>query len=229
MNDTSHINASILCLSGWAQPHDALKLIAPEDAWHLPYTHHTRETLFNALANIQPRHVIGWSLGGLLLMHAIHHQIIAPQTLTLLSSPVQFVKDADFPHGMAPDTFALFSDNFTQNPHKTAKRFAHLIAKGDTYHDAIIRQLHSLDTYSPWSYWLNQLGMYHRDMIDLSDFPPTLLIYGEADQIVLHEQGSWLAEALPQAQRHCLPECAHAPHLHNPSTVKQLIANHISL
>jgi pimeloyl-[acyl-carrier protein] methyl ester esterase len=169
--------------------------------------------------------LIGWSLGGVLLMHACALGIVMPRWLILLSSPLQFVADAAFPHGMGQETFALFQENFRTNPKKSARHFTHLIADGDAHYQRVTEGLTRAATvdYDMWIPWLNVLETMRHDDIAFQHLPPTLLIYGEDDRIVSPIQGHLLHERLPSSTLLTLPKCAHAPHLHNAALVQSVI------
>jgi pimeloyl-ACP methyl ester carboxylesterase len=51
---------------------------------------------------------------------------------------------------------------------------------------------------------------------------PTLVIWGEADQIVPASVGRALADALPHAHFHVLPDCGHLPTLEEPAACAEL-------
>lgn len=216
-----------LALSGWAQPHDALHSLLPE-AYHLPYAvHDTWEKMASAFAPYADTPLaVGWSLGGALLMQAAALRVIRPKKLVLLAAPVQFVADAAFPHGMGRETFSLFRHNFRENPHKTARRFAHLIADGDAHYATITHTLqqHSAVDDALWEQWLDKLATLRHDQFPLHSLPPTLLIYGERDKIVSPAQGEHLHHTLPHTRLMLLPHSAHAPHLHDMEGVRHAIA-----
>jgi pimeloyl-ACP methyl ester carboxylesterase len=52
---------------------------------------------------------------------------------------------------------------------------------------------------------------------------PTALIWGEKDLILPVAQGRWMAEHLPQAEFHLLPEVGHAPQEEAPGPVNKII------
>ena len=51
---------------------------------------------------------------------------------------------------------------------------------------------------------------------------PALVIWGEADQIVPASVGQALADALPHAHFHVLPDCGHLPTLEEPAECAEL-------
>ncbi len=220
-----------LTLAGWTQRHDALRDIAP-DALHLDYyPSRSPEEVF-ALLEPHAKHIryaIGWSLGGWLLLRAIAEGILAPEHLTLIAPPLQFVNAEDFLHGMDPTTFELFYTNYRDQPERTAARFAQLIAKGDVHHKRIVEALdlpaHNVDA-ATWHPWLDVLAEQKHHHLTFENLPPTLLIHGARDTIVPLEQGKELARRIPGATLHILEEAAHAPHLHDAPRIIRLIDDH---
>jgi pimeloyl-[acyl-carrier protein] methyl ester esterase len=223
-----------LCLSGWAQHHDALDILCAQetDVLHFSYAPlQNTERALDALAQHAPstQRIIGWSLGGLLALHALSEQRIHTRQLVLIATPAQFVASEDFPHGMDTLTFSLFHDNYTQDAHRTSTRFHHLITKGDRHHQHITPQL-APHTFSAqqhlWQSWLHTLKEQRHHHHRFDDFPPTLIIHGEQDHVVSHAQAQWLARMIPHATLITLPDCGHAPHLHNCTAIQEAIARH---
>ncbi len=219
-----------LALSGWAQPHDALSVVAKK-ADHIAYEkalslQQAMERLAS-YANIPL--AVGWSLGGLILMHAAAKGLIRPKALVILCSPIQFVKNEGFPYGMGAETFALFRENFFTHPEKTARRFHHLIADGDIHYTDIVTTLENGTRveYEPWKRWLDILGAQRHDTLPLERLPRTLLIYGEADRIVSSAQGEYLYQRMPRSELHIIKGCAHAPHLHDAEHIREKIRHFI--
>ncbi len=220
-----------LTLAGWTQRHDALRDIAP-DALHLDYyPSRSEEEVFALLAPHAStiRYAIGWSLGGWLLMRAIMEGVIAPEHLTLIAPPLQFVNTEDFAHGMDPKTFELFYTNYRDQPERTAARFAQLIAKGDSDHKRIAEALdlpaHNVDV-STWHPWLDVLEHQKHHHLRFENFPPTLLIHGAQDTIIPLTQGKELADRIPGVTMHIMENAAHAPHLHDPDQIRAWIDQH---
>ncbi len=213
-----------IILSGWAQPFDALAEIFPH-AQHVDYS--GCKSVSAALDLIAREaagavRVIGWSLGGALLMQAIAGKFIAPQQLVLLAAPLQFVASPDFSQAMDAQTFELFRASYSNDPERTARRFAGLIAKGDINQAEIIKKIGQGDNIwagskekDIWLPWLGALEAQRLQAKDFLHFPPTLIIHGQNDAIVHPKQSQKLAEFIPQAKLIMLPEAGHAPHLHD--------------
>ena len=70
----------------------------------------------------------GWSLGGLVALHAAKHH--AMNGLIMLCASPRFVKAAHWPHGMAASVFTGFADDLHKDYRGTVDRFISLEAQG---------------------------------------------------------------------------------------------------
>lgn len=220
----------LLAISGWTQPTDSLVNIAP-DAHHLEYAHTKRiDAAHTALPQRHYDAVIGWSLGGILARRMLIEKQINTRALILISTPFQFVRDDRMPHAMPPDVFENFYANYRDDTHRTTQRFHGLVAKGDKHHKRILDDLeHHPEVLNSdlWLPWMDELKIYSAADDDYTQLPPTLMIHGEQDAIIRYEQAVALHRAIPCAQFMSLPDCGHAPHLHNENMVRDAIENFI--
>lgn len=220
------------CLTGWGQPADALKSIAP-DAIHIDYTRHSsaNAALLEITAQAREAHLlIGWSLGGQLALRAIATGMIAPKKLVLIAAPYQFVKSPVLPIGMPADTFATFKQNYANNPIATLNKAWALIAKDDDNAHHVRERLAAQDkeqlSHYPWEAWLTILEQYNCRNLYLDEAPETLIIHGDKDYVVYPQQSEKMLTILPKATLHTLKGCGHAPHWHNSQHIQELIAAH---
>lgn len=221
----------LLCISGWAQPADALSVLH-SDAHFFDYQdcrvpHCPLEKLAAQTPVIGT--AIGWSLGGWLLMRAIEQKKIAVRQLVLIAAPLQFVSTPDFPYGMDPLTFDLFVQSYRADPVRTSKRFSALTAKGDAHFSDILGKLGYWEPSAEkekWDFWLDALGHGRQEDFSFADFPPTLVIQGIEDAVVPHAQGNALANKIPGTTLLMIEGCGHAPHLHDTDQVREAIASH---
>jgi len=165
--------ASIMTLSGWGQPHDALAAIAPE-ATHVDYARHT--SVLGALADIAARAnehdmVVGWSLGGQLAVRAIAAGMFRPKQLVLIATPFQFVATPQRSLGMKRDLYDKFRGNYARHPERTLHKAWELIHKGDTNADEVRRYL-SRARNSPLPLWEGAGGGGLLDKELSEDTPP---------------------------------------------------------
>lgn len=221
---------NILAISGWTQPTRSLANIAPA-AHHLEYAHTRRiDKAHKALPHAEYDAVIGWSLGGILARRMVIEGHIKTRALVLISTPFQFVRDARMPHAMPPETFETFYANYRDDTQRTTSRFGGLMAKGDRHHKRILEELeHHPEMLNPdlWLPWLDELKIYSAANDDYTHLPPTLMIHGEQDGIIRHEQGLALHQKIPSSTLLSLPDCGHAPHLHDEGLVRDAIRNFV--
>jgi pimeloyl-[acyl-carrier protein] methyl ester esterase len=209
---------TILTLSGWTLPGDALAQHLP-GADHLDYSDYpTPEASFAALAAFRPEHVIGWSMGGQLAIRAILAGVLKPKKLTLIAAPYQFVSGKGFSGGMDPITYQQFRASYASDAPRTMRRFAALMGKGDRKSAQVASELElhpQAANTERWLPWLDILGAYSLAGIDLSTLPPTRIIHGAGDAIAPIAQGEALAQAIPGAALERWDDAGHAPHLHD--------------
>lgn len=223
----------ILSLSGWGQPHDALKNIVP-DALHLDYApcKDAEEALaVIAEAGRECDMVIGWSLGAQLALRAIAQGRIRPAKLVLIAPPYQFVENTKLPMGMKRDMHEKFYHNYKTNPERTLTKAWELIIKDDEQEDRVRAHLSQHDKQAliahDWQLWLDELERFSCDTLPLDMIPSsTLIVHGNNDLIIGVEQSRYLKGKLPRAMLIEFLGCGHAPHWHDPDTLVSLIKEH---
>jgi pimeloyl-[acyl-carrier protein] methyl ester esterase len=219
---------SMLALSGWAQPADALQNALDLDAQAFDFSdYESPEASFAGLKKYtDAEHVIGWSTGGYLALRAIAAGVLKPKKLTLIAAPYQFVSDEHFRDGMDPLTHQLFRESYGKDPARTKQRFHALIAKGDTHARRITEELQhhvEVDKAARWLPWLDALGEASLRNVDLSAVPPTTIIHGAKDVIVPFAQGEILSRHLRHARLERWEDAGHAPHLHDKERLRGLL------
>lgn len=209
---------SILTLSGWAQPADALSVLIPGAAAFDFSAYGSADSAIDALASYRDAEtVIGWSTGGWLAAQAIAQGVIAPRMLVLVAAPFQFVNDGVFKDGMPEFTFRQFRENYKADPARTSGRFHGLVAKGDADMRAIMERLsHHSDVgdVERWLPWLDALAARPLHDIRLTT-PHITLLHGENDAIVPVAQTAQWKQRHPQMQVEIWQNTCHAPHLHD--------------
>lgn len=219
----------ILTISGWAQPADALRLLAP----HADYVDYVDSPSFLDVAELcqgkQYDMIIGWSLGGVIARQLLSHQFIDASALVLLSTPYQFVADDHMSHAMGPTTFEQFYDSYAKDPERTSARFHGLVAKGDAREREVMRGLghhEQVLNADKWLPWLERLRDYS-SAEQTYKLPPTFMVHGKHDAIVPHHQAEKLATTL-NAELLTLEHASHAPHLHDVDELRRHIADFYS-
>lgn len=218
-----------LTLSGWGQPYDALQSIAPE-AVHYDYASaHSANEIFAHLEAIggQFERVIGWSLGGQLAARAVAAKQLRPRQLVLIAAPFQFVAQPPQMLGMKPDLFAQFRENLERDALRTLRKSHALVTKDDPPAQMLQPQdVAAQASNARWLHWLDALSGFSCDLLDFSDFPPTLLVHGGKDVVVHPDQSGAFAQKIPHAVLEYWPDAAHAPHWHNPAKLKAIMDAH---
>ncbi|MDB2414970.1 alpha/beta hydrolase [Rickettsiales bacterium] len=215
---------SIVTFSGWGQQYDSLDIIAPK-ANHIAYGHlENIDDLFQKIGHIECDILIGWSLGGQISLRAIDKKIIKTKKLVLISTPFQFVEGRGVKGGLSSEYFTKFQSDFSDDPIKTLNQFSLLVARNDKNQKEIIKTLRKNDPEElNWKYWLNELESFSCNFINFDNIPETLIIHGREDSIVDIAQTGVFIPLIKECQRVILDQCSHAPHLHDPKYVKELI------
>lgn len=225
MRAGKRVCVSVLALSGWGQPHDALEAVAP-GARHVDYAGGTLEQAMDTLAGYaDARTVIGWSMGGMLAVRAVAAGVLRPERLVLIATPYQFARTPARALGMPQDVLAQYRENFVRSPERTLQKSYALIAHGDARAERVQPQLQAARARLPghdWLYWLDVLAAGSAQGLDLQGFPPTVLVHGDRDAVIRLEQSEAFARALPQAALHVFEGCGHAPHWHDGARLMRL-------
>ncbi len=220
--------SGVVALSGWGQPHDALRVVLP-GAVHLDYSE--AQDVERAMAMLvreaaSAHTVVGWSLGGQLAVRAVANKVIAPRLLVLIAAPFQFVEQDTLPLGMDRSAFAQFCEQYQANPKRALRKFSALVTYGDANRDEVTARLGEPNSSVDWLAWLEELANFSAEPLDFSGFPPTILLHGLQDAVVSADQSRAYADRIPQATLELWPHAAHAPHLHDVERFRQWMAGH---
>lgn len=171
---------------------------------------------------------IGWSLGGLVALHAALERPAQVRALALIASNARFVLGDDWPHGVAHEVFAQFSDGLRDDWRRTVARFLALEAYGSDRAQAELRDLKAqvFERGEPALAVLQQ-GL---DALDRSDLRagvshltmPNLWIAGRRDRLVPPAAMRWAAETAPNG-RYLDFSAGHAPFLSHPEEIAAAI------
>ncbi|PZP84331.1 MAG: hypothetical protein DI582_09010 [Azospirillum brasilense] len=210
----------MLTFSGWGQPADALShALQLPDAACFDYSQYAGlDAAIDALRGTRAGHVVAWSLGGQLALHAMARGALLADRLTLLGVPFQFVQSDDYTHAMDRFTFDTFRDNYARDAARTASRFQGLVAKGDSRFRQVMAGFRShphIEDTTRWLPWLHALDDAPVSAITLAGVPATTIIHGSNDGIVPLAQTQALQAAMPHATVEVWEGAAHAPHLHD--------------
>ena len=170
-------------------------------------------------ARTPPAPWLGWSLGGLLALHAASHIPARATALVMLCAPPRFVRSSDWPHGMDADVFHQFGIDLAQDYRGTLERFLALGTLGCKHAAPELRLLRAQACAHGEP--LPQALADGLKLLECSDLRallpqlrvPSLWIAGRRDRLS-DWRGMQAAAALaPQAQSLRIDAAAHAPFL----------------
>ncbi len=174
-------------------------------------------------------HWLGWSLGGLIALHAAYHAPERVATLTLLASSPQFLRSMDWPHAMDAEVLAQFAAELQRDYRSTLLRFLALEVQGSTAARDELRALrerifaHGEPQGAALIGGLNILrdSNLRAQFATLSQ--PVLLLLGAHDRLVPAEVAPDIAGLLPQIVQHIVTGAGHAPFLSQPVLCAQRV------
>lgn len=170
---------------------------------------------------------MGWSLGGLVALHATLAFPAHVTRLAMIASNPRFVLGEDWPLGVAREVFTQFADGLRGDWRRTLERFLALEAHGSERAQAELRELkaHLFERGEPSLPVLEQ-GLRVLDGTDLrARLPgllmPSLWIAGRRDRLVPAAAMAWAAE---QARgRYLELPTGHAPFLSHAAEIARAL------
>lgn len=214
----------ILGISGWLQPPTALNDIVPGIA---PFRYDQfgvdKRKLIQALGEIQPEVVIGWSLGGVLAVQGLLHPHYRPRKLVLISVPYCFLESEEVPEGMPIPDYEAFRRGYMEDPERISRRLQLLTNHGMPEDFPLCPAAENVEEEANWLPWLEHLAATDFSLSKYQHQPEVLLIHGGKDAICSPGQGKYWARLFPRAQVLVLPKAAHAPHVQAAPQVRRAI------
>ncbi len=104
-----------------------------------------------------------------------------------------------------------------------------LIAKGDRDAKRVMGELShhpEVENTARWIPWLEWLGMGNLDDIRGAKLPPTLIVHGTEDAIVVAAQAEKLQAIIPNSTLSIWNDVGHAPQLHDAERLRAEITTH---
>ncbi|MBB5207654.1 pimeloyl-ACP methyl ester esterase BioH [Chiayiivirga flava] len=167
---------------------------------------------------------VGWSLGGLVALHAALSQPRKVTTLVEIAANPRFVLADDWPHGVDAAVFRQFADGLRDDWKRTIERFLALEAHGSERMQAELRELKA-NVFARGEPALSVLqdGLRTLDRSDLrAELPrlamPSLWIAGRRDRLVPPAAMQWAAAQAPRGE-FLEVSAGHAPFLTHPERV----------
>jgi pimeloyl-[acyl-carrier protein] methyl ester esterase len=189
-----------------------------------------RECARRLADQVPPALWLGWSLGGLVALHAAAERPERVRGLVPIAANPRFVLAEDWTHGVAHEVFAQFAAGLRGDWRRTIERFLALEAHGSDHAQAELRELKAqvFERGEPALAVLEQ-GL---DALDRSDLRfevtqlsmPSLWIAGRRDRLVPPAAMRWAAAAAPRG-RYLELGAGHAPFLsHAQEMVAAIVA-----
>ncbi len=189
------------------------------------------ESLAEALAPRLPDHalLVGWSLGGLVALLIALRWPEKLRGLVLIGATPCFVTRPGWPHAVAPEVFAGFSQSLAQDYADTLRRFLALQAQGSDSVRAVLKVLRKrlLAQPRPEDAVL-EAGLAILQETDLrgglADLAlPLTLVHGAGDKLAPLAAARWLAQRVHGARLHEIVGAGHAAFLSHPAEVAEII------
>lgn len=189
------------------------------------------EALAEALAPQLPDHalLVGWSLGGLVALSIARRWPEKLRGLVLIGTTPCFVSRPGWPHGVAQEVFAGFSQSLARDYVDTLRRFLALQAQGSDSVRTVIKLLRErlLAEPRPKDAVL-QAGLTILQDTDLrgtltSLGVPLTLVHGSGDKLAPLAAARWLARFVSGTRLREIDKAGHAPFLSHPVEVAKII------
>lgn len=161
---------------------------------------------------------LGWSLGGLIALHAAHGQANARAVVMLCASP-RFVHAEDWPYGVSMRVFREFGEGLQRDWHATIDRFLALETHGSEHMREALRNLRTaVFAHGEPAPRVLAEGMHLLEHSDLREVlpdlrVPSLWLAGRRDRLVDWRAVQQAAERTPGARFERIDGAAHAPFL----------------
>ncbi len=181
------------------------------------------------LERLPPALWLGWSLGGLVSLHAALARPDRVRALIQVAATPSFVAREDWPHGMPKETLAEFAAGLDRHYRTTILRFLALEALGSKHAESELRELkaHVFERGDPEPAALEQglLALEQTDLrgklVDLR--MPSLWIAGRRDRLVPAAAMRWAAGRNPRSRCLQLPS-GHAPFIGHAAQIDEAIS-----
>ncbi|HJW81860.1 MAG TPA: pimeloyl-ACP methyl ester esterase BioH [Acidiferrobacterales bacterium] len=160
---------------------------------------------------------LGWSLGGLIALHAALRHPHKVAQLVLVGTTPKFVQAPDWPHAMPAELFAGFARSLSRDYRATLLRFLSLQVGNDESARALLKQLRAgLFAHGEPQPAALAAGLAMLEQTDLRARlavirAAALVVHGSHDRLALPGAGEYLAAHLPQARLLRVDGAGHAP------------------
>jgi pimeloyl-[acyl-carrier protein] methyl ester esterase len=177
---------------------------------------------------------LGWSLGGLVALHAAQTRPDQVRGLAMLCASPRFVRAPDWPQGMEPSVFQNFARELANDYRGTIDRFLMLEAQGSDHVRAELRLLRAqvFAVCEPSEARLAEGLAVLQDSDLRAGLPslavPSLWIGGRRDRLVFPQAMQAAAQLAPAARFHLVEHGGHAPFLSHADEVADVLRSFLA-
>ncbi len=156
--------------------------------------------------------LVGWSLGGMLLLEVLARRAASPGGLALVGVPAVFCSRPDHPWGQPLAAVRAMRLGLKTEPRKVLQDFAgSCLSPGEAAFQAEVSPLFPESDRANLAAGLDYLRLRDLRPLLAQLAAPAAIIQGEQDAIVPPEQARFLQEYLPGSSLHLLPGAGHMP------------------
>jgi pimeloyl-ACP methyl ester carboxylesterase len=170
--------------------------------------------------------LVGWSLGGMLLLEALSSLPGPPPGgLVLVGVAPVFTRRPDYPWGQPPGVVRAMRRALAEDPQRVLAEFAEqCLAPGEAAFASQAREALASQA-GPETLAAGLDYLLHRDLRPLLSRLPggAVVIQGQEDRIVPPAQGEFLQEQLSGARLNLLPGAGHLPFLTQPAAFNGIL------
>lgn len=186
------------------------------------------------LESTPPAPWLGWSLGGLVALHAAQTRPTSVRGLVMLAASPRFVRAPDWPEGMDPQVFTGFASELGRDYRATIDRFLMLEAQGSDHMREELRLLRA-QVFAVCQPSAQRLAEGLRLLQDTDLRPglatlqtPSLWIAGRRDRLVFPQAMQAAASQAPLSRFLQVEHGGHAPFLSHADEVARAISDFIT-
>lgn len=184
-------------------------------------------------AQLPPAPWLGWSLGGLVAMHAALAHVTRVSGLIAVAASPRFVAAPDWPHGVDGSVFAQFGDGLARDYRGTVDRFLALEAQGSDHMREELRllreQVYARGEPDPRVLVEGLAALENEDLrTALGALPvPSLWIAGRRDRLVTWQAMQAAAALCPAGAFVGIAGGGHAPFLTHADAVAAAVVEFV--
>ena len=181
----------------------------------------------------KPVSLIGWSLGGLIVLNILNRKNIDVDKVVLVATTPSFTKKPGWLCAIDQSIFDGFSKELQNDYKKTLKRFLSLQTRGSDLARENLRELNeNLNSRGEPNIKALTGGLEILSNTDLrndnKNTTPTMIVLGEKDTLVPVEVKDEFEKNFPNLEKLILEKTGHAPFISNPELCAERIKNFIN-